>query len=168
MAIDMTKLSSNGSSRGVPHMIVDDATLAALATTRSRARWASTTPSSCATRSCCAAVRAPRPARTSARPTATSSHPTRAGSSPVYGWQRRPEMLQTLQRIALHDFAPAPTTIREEVLHGLQCQPKELPPKLFYESAARICSTSSPSLRSTIRRAPNWRSCRSLLMRWSR
>ena len=50
---------------------------------RRPARSANTTASSCATRTCCAAARAPRRARTCARPTAISFRRTRAGSSPA-------------------------------------------------------------------------------------
>ena len=36
-------------------------------------------------------------------------------------------------RIALHDYAPATDTFREEVVAGLRGRPKSIPPKFFYD-----------------------------------
>jgi ergothioneine biosynthesis protein EgtB len=65
-----------GSGRRAP-------TWAIPATRRRSARSASTTASGWPTSGCCAARRAPRPARTPASRIATTSHPTRGGSSPA-------------------------------------------------------------------------------------
>ncbi len=54
---------------------------------RRPAHWASTTASSCAISTYCAAVRARRPARTSATLTAISFPPMPAGSSAAFGWR---------------------------------------------------------------------------------
>ena len=71
---------------------------------RGRRGRASTTASSCATSTCCAAARAPRRRATSARPTATSSRPTRAGSSP--GCASRRDALIRLRAGFAHHLRP--------------------------------------------------------------
>ena len=55
---------------------------------RNTARSVSTTASSCATSTCCAARARPRRPGTSGSPTATSSRPTPAGRSAVCGWPK--------------------------------------------------------------------------------
>ena len=85
---------------------------------RAPAPSASTTASSCATRWCCAAARAPRRSRTSAERIEISFLPMRAGSSWEFGWPMATS--KQLQFLANDATAAA---VRE----GLSASPKRLP-----------------------------------------
>src|SRR5215510_870096 len=91
---------------------------------RLRARWASTTENSCATRWSCAAARALRPLPIYAPAIATSLLRRRAGSSPASG---SPMITSKIPALVF-------TPLAEEVLEGLSASPKRLPPKLFYDA----------------------------------
>src|SRR5271165_1252211 len=88
------------------------------------ARWESTTPSSCATRWCCAGDRARRLSRTSGGRIEISFLPMRAGSLWEYGWP----MATSKQMQFLANEATA-LAARE----GLSAIPRWLPAKLFYD-----------------------------------
>ena len=120
---------------------------------RRRARWASTTASSCATRSCCAAARAPRRAAIRAPATATSSPRTRAGSSPASAWRRTHDAMTSIARTrtvqrprddARQSRAPTSSATRRRSTVWRPREPKALPCKYFYDERGsqlfdRIC-----------------------------
>src|SRR5581483_10560764 len=98
------------------------------------ARSANTMASLCAINMFCVEAPAPPLSRTFARPTATSSLRMHSGNLWGCGSRRTSAMRKHLERAPrLYDFAPEQQLFQEDVLRGLQTEPKTLPSKYFYD-----------------------------------
>ncbi len=130
------------------------------ASTRPRARSASTTASSCPTRWCCAAAAPSRPPATPARPTATSSRTPPAGRCPGCGWptgacRDEPERAKVIVAVGATGPPARWSTTSAAAWAAARCGCR---PSGSTTTRARASSTRSPGCRSTTRPRPSARS----------